>query len=468
MVGISYGQNIAEQIWTKGVEYAAQGKFKEAKVEFEKALKDDPDFVSAKRGLKVVEDVIDQNIDKKIAIHLFKGLSYDLKGQWDNAIDEYNKIIKINPRYAEAYYNRGLTYGKKGQFDQAIADFTKAIEINPRDAGAYNNRGNAYFYKGQYVKSVSDWTKAIVINPSSLIYFIPIIIIILILYKIAKYIGKKLLRGIGKKDKLNKKIHDFSNLPLKLRKWKLYKHQTIEIRRDFITFTEKGLFSNNWSEPVFAFKRVLRRKYTVTTGAGEHSTSATYYDVILDHPDKDKTLLVYRTSVESEDKDIRKLWEVTARALNLPALEKTDEEIVARAPEDLDKSIRDLAAEGKISIDFDPNATPPRGIESRQIRGEMSVTLSWGANEVSSITTIVAIFLVSFCILLIIVAVVLGGFIPALIILFVSTLMIKDWFLDLIGKRCILITSKEVTYFRETPFGTFNKKVIPLQELETV
>lgn len=427
--GLCLGQDTAKQNWTKGVEYAAQGKFKEAKVEFEKALKDDPDFVSAKRGLKVVEDVIDQNIDKKIAIHLFKGLSYDLKGQWDNAIDEYNKIIKINPRYAEAYYNRGLLYGMKGNEDQAISDFSKAIEMNPRDAGAYNNRGNAYFYKGQYVKSVSDWTKAIVINPSSLIYFIPLIII-LIFYTIAKYIGKKLLCGIGKKDKLNKKIHDFSNLPLKLRRWKPYKHQTIEIRRDFITFTEKGLFSNNWSEPVFAFKGVLRRKYTVTTGAGEHSTFATYQDVILDHPDKDKTLLVYRTSVESEDKDIRKLWEVTARALNLLALEKTDEEIVTRAPEDLDKSIRDLAAEGKISVDFDPNATPPRGIELSRIRDEMTVTLTWGANEVSSVTTIVAIFLVFFCIVLIIVAVVLGGFIPGLIIFFTPKRLKKINFSD--------------------------------------
>ena len=66
------------------------------------------------------------------------------KSQYDKAISDYTKAIEINPRFAEAYYNRGLAYGKKGQYDKAISDYTKAIEINPRFAEAYNNRGDAY------------------------------------------------------------------------------------------------------------------------------------------------------------------------------------------------------------------------------------------------------------------------------------------------------------------------------------
>ncbi len=42
LAGPCFGQDTAEQIWTKGVEHAAQGNFNEAKVEFEKALKIDP------------------------------------------------------------------------------------------------------------------------------------------------------------------------------------------------------------------------------------------------------------------------------------------------------------------------------------------------------------------------------------------------------------------------------------------
>ncbi len=70
-----------------------------------------------------------------------RGVAYARKGQYDQAISDFNKALEINPRYATAYYNRGVAYARKGQYDQAISDFTKALEINPRYATAYYNRG---------------------------------------------------------------------------------------------------------------------------------------------------------------------------------------------------------------------------------------------------------------------------------------------------------------------------------------
>jgi Flp pilus assembly protein TadD len=55
------------------------------------------------------------------------------------AISDYTKALEINPRDAEAYYNRGIAYGEKGQYDEAISDYNKALEINPISAEAYNN-----------------------------------------------------------------------------------------------------------------------------------------------------------------------------------------------------------------------------------------------------------------------------------------------------------------------------------------
>ncbi len=165
-VGLSYGQDIAEESYDKGVRYAIQGKFKEAKEEFERALKIDQFFIPAKESLKIIEAVIDQKIKSKTAIHFFKGETYYNKGQWGEAISEYNKAIEINPRFAEAYNNRGISFAQgKGQYDQAISDFDKAIEINSKFAEAYNNRGISYFNKGQYDQAISDYDKAIEINP---------------------------------------------------------------------------------------------------------------------------------------------------------------------------------------------------------------------------------------------------------------------------------------------------------------
>jgi len=58
------------------------------------------------------------------------------------------------------YNNRGTTYEKKGQYDQAVSDFNKTLEINLKFALAYYNRGRSYYFKKEYDKSWKDIKKA--------------------------------------------------------------------------------------------------------------------------------------------------------------------------------------------------------------------------------------------------------------------------------------------------------------------
>ena len=63
-------------------------------------------------------------------------------------------------RDADFYNKRGIEFGMKGQYDQAILDFNKALEINPGYADAYYNRGIVYYSKKEYAKSWDDIKKA--------------------------------------------------------------------------------------------------------------------------------------------------------------------------------------------------------------------------------------------------------------------------------------------------------------------
>ena len=101
-----------------------------------------------------------------------EGKKYSTVENADQAIDNYSKAIKINPKFSKAYNNRGIAYVWKKQYDLAIADFTKAIELDPKNGKAYNNRAIVYSYQGETDKARQDLHKAqslgIAVNPDFL------------------------------------------------------------------------------------------------------------------------------------------------------------------------------------------------------------------------------------------------------------------------------------------------------------
>ena len=59
----------------------------------------------------------------------------------DSRMEACSRVIHSAPHNAIAYYNRGLSYQLKGELDHAIEDLSKAIDLNPNYAAAYNSRG---------------------------------------------------------------------------------------------------------------------------------------------------------------------------------------------------------------------------------------------------------------------------------------------------------------------------------------
>lgn len=75
------------------------------------------------------------------------------KGNYDEAIPNFNKALEIDHRYFDAYVLRGSAFFKKNQYDLALTDFNKALEINPNSTYAYyfyGLCGHAFRFKNQY------------------------------------------------------------------------------------------------------------------------------------------------------------------------------------------------------------------------------------------------------------------------------------------------------------------------------
>jgi tetratricopeptide (TPR) repeat protein len=96
-----------------------------------------------------------------------RGNGYSNKGQYDRAIQDYDRAINIYPNHASAFFNRGNAYDRKGQGDRAFQDYDQAIRLNPNDTFAFVNRGAAYADKGQYDRAVQDFHQAIKLKPTS-------------------------------------------------------------------------------------------------------------------------------------------------------------------------------------------------------------------------------------------------------------------------------------------------------------
>jgi len=134
----------AEDYLKRGIAYGSKGNFDQAIADFNRAINVKNNFAEA---------------------YLNRGLTYMAANKPDLALADYSKALEIDPKYEEAYYIRGLSFADKGNPDRAIADYTRAIEINPEYIQAYLNRAFLNINKGNFEDAISDIGKIIAINP---------------------------------------------------------------------------------------------------------------------------------------------------------------------------------------------------------------------------------------------------------------------------------------------------------------
>lgn len=86
------------------------------------------------------------------------------------ALDEINKAIALDPKYAEAWLRHGVgNYYLPAQFgggsDLAIKDFEKAIQLNPKSGEAYLWMGVALRKANRNAEARKAFAKAVELNP---------------------------------------------------------------------------------------------------------------------------------------------------------------------------------------------------------------------------------------------------------------------------------------------------------------
>ena len=108
-----------------------------------------------------------EKFPNSVFLHNIAGASNTGLKQFDNAIKSYKKAIKINPDFAEAYYNMAIAQKVIGEFDEAIKSYKKALKIKPNYFEAHYNLGNILSEKGDKKAAIDSYEFALQIKPGS-------------------------------------------------------------------------------------------------------------------------------------------------------------------------------------------------------------------------------------------------------------------------------------------------------------
>lgn len=73
----------------------------------------------------------------------YRGRALAARNQFDQAIQDFDQAIRLDPAFPDAFNFRGVAWAGEGQFERAIADFDQAIHLDANYAEAIYNRGLA-------------------------------------------------------------------------------------------------------------------------------------------------------------------------------------------------------------------------------------------------------------------------------------------------------------------------------------
>ncbi len=86
-------------------------------------------------------------------------------GQFQDAVWDFDELIKLAPDNSHAYHGRACAYAGLDQPGLAIEDFDRAIALDPGDAESHYQRGMVRMELGQYAEAVEDLDQAARLDP---------------------------------------------------------------------------------------------------------------------------------------------------------------------------------------------------------------------------------------------------------------------------------------------------------------
>lgn len=130
----------ASEFFEAGFSKLETGDFEAAIEEFSKVVEVQPEFLDA---------------------YLFRGVACFNLSQYERAISDWDRIVQKDPEHHVAYFNRSAARMQLEQTDLALADIDQAIQLEPTNPRCYIQRAVIQLFRVAYDSALEDAARAI-------------------------------------------------------------------------------------------------------------------------------------------------------------------------------------------------------------------------------------------------------------------------------------------------------------------
>ncbi|HYV92058.1 MAG TPA: tetratricopeptide repeat protein [Chitinophagales bacterium] len=120
------------------------------------------------------QDSVEGSPDKKqtAIIHVNRGVALGNIGKTDEALNDFNVTINLDPENKYGHLNRAQFYASRGEQELALADLTSALKLDATNAEIYYLRGVCERKLSRNNEALADFTSAVDLKKTDARYFL--------------------------------------------------------------------------------------------------------------------------------------------------------------------------------------------------------------------------------------------------------------------------------------------------------